>query len=436
MNKIFKLSNAVILAVVIMAVKCGEKEIPRPDSLDPITVTMEQALNSDTVLDITVRIDSVFFVDPPGTQFNNTGSNAGGTRVIKNCDGLSLDVFTSTDREFAYQEIATGLGPIYGIISEYQGNRQLLLRSIEDVAEMTGEKCAEKVEVITVEEFNSLKYEGQLVKIENVQFVLDDSNYGNGLFNGTTSNANGSKTFTDCDGNTAIVFTSTASTLTNVEVPTKKGYLIGEASSFNSTAQLLLRSEEDFASMTEERCTVEGGGGGANEPCGVVPTVTFVSKDFDDLSITSGGWTTQVVVGTTNWQTDEFSGDKFAKITNYASGANTAAEAWLISPAVDLSTAQTPLISFTNLANFNGDPLQLLISTDYSGTGDPNNATWIDLTSQATWDTDLGSWGDFLCSTDVDISSYKSDSTYVAFKYTGTNSNGSTWEIDDILIKE
>ena len=34
----------------------------------------------------------------------------------------------------------------------------------------------------------------------------------------------------------------------------------------------------------------------------------YLSKDFNDLSINSGGWTTQVIIDTTNWFVDSFGG--------------------------------------------------------------------------------------------------------------------------------
>jgi len=61
----------------------------------------------------------------------------------------------------------------------------------------------------------------------------------------------------------------------------------------------------------------------------------YLSKDFNDLSISSGGWTTQVIIDTTNWFVDSFGGDDFVKCTNYSNGANVPSNTWLISPAVD-----------------------------------------------------------------------------------------------------
>ena len=162
----------------------------------------------------------------------------------------------------------------------------------------------------------------------------------------------------------------------------------------------------------------------------------YLSKDFDDLSLSSGGWTTQVVVDTTNWYASDFNGDKFAKISNYTNG-NVPAEAWLISPSVDLTNASQPNLSFGTIMKFAGAALTLYISTDYDGTSNPTSqGTWIDITSNASWDTNNSSWGNWTNSGDVDLSSFISNSVYIAYKYTGTSSDGSTWEVDDILIKE
>ena len=162
----------------------------------------------------------------------------------------------------------------------------------------------------------------------------------------------------------------------------------------------------------------------------------YLSKDFNDLSINSGGWTTQVIIDTTNWFVDSFGGDDFAKCTNYNNG-NVPANTWLISPGVDLSASTQPILNFQTIMKWPGAPLILYISTDYDGTSNPTQqGTWTDITSQALWDVDNTTWGNWTNSGDVDLSAYKSSSTYIAYEYFGSSSSGSTWEIDNIFINE
>ena len=51
-------------------------------------------------------------------------------------------------------------------------------------------------------------------------------------------------------------------------------------------------------------------------------------------------------------------------------------------------------------------------------------------------DVDNTTWGNWTNSGDVDLSAYKSSSTYIAYEYFGSSSSGSTWEIDNITINE
>jgi len=42
----------------------------------------------------------------------------------------------------------------------------------------------------------------------------------------------------------------------------------------------------------------------------------------------------------------------------------------------------------------------------------------------------------FISSGNISLSNYKNSNTRIAFKYLGSASDGSTWEIDDVLVKE
>ena len=95
---------------------------------------------------------------------------------------------------------------------------------------------------------------------------------------------------------------------------------------------------------------------------------------------------------------------------------------------MDLTVSSSPWLAFNNAYNYTGDALEILVSTDYVS-GDPNAATWTNLSPV------LSSGGfNWVYSTPLDLSSYITTATRIAFKYTGSSSDGSTWEIDDIEI--
>ena len=163
----------------------------------------------------------------------------------------------------------------------------------------------------------------------------------------------------------------------------------------------------------------------------------YLDKNFNDLSLNSGGWTTQIIIDTTNWFVDSFGGDDFVKVTNYSNSQNVPSNTWLISPAVDLSSASQPMLSFETIMKWPGAALVLHISTDYDGNSNPTQqGTWTDITALATWDVDNTTWGSWTPSGDVDLTNYISSTTYIAYEYLGSANSGSTWEIDNIKITE
>lgn len=168
----------------------------------------------------------------------------------------------------------------------------------------------------------------------------------------------------------------------------------------------------------------------------------YESQDFES-SLAGNGWTVQnpTANDSTEWFQSTLSGNSFAKISNYYSSVsgNVPAESWLISPMLDLSLATSPVLTFQSVMKFAGDALQLMVSTDYDGSSDPTQqGTWIDITSAASWDTDDVNWGSFSSqgSGDVSLIPYISGSTYIAFVYTGSSTDGSTWELDNIIVNE
>lgn len=105
-------------------------------------------------------------------------------------------------------------------------------------------------------------------------------------------------------------------------------------------------------------------------------------------------------------------------------------EDWLISPSFNLTTTSFPLLSFWSRTAFNGRPLQLKISTNYPGTGDPRNFTWKDLDGRfPNQASDV-----WTLTNNLNLSAFKQSSVFIAFVYTSSDDDGARWTLDDIRI--
>ena len=282
---------------------------------------------------------------------------------------------------------------------------------------------------VTINNLNMIKDPCKLIQISNVEFTDTNSSYADGI-----SLTTGENEISDCNGNTITLRTSGYANFANNRLASGNGNIIGIFTKFGDEKQLLIRDINEIQ-LNNQRCDGSGGGTGGGGTGGGGNVI--LTKDFDDLSITSSGWMTFKTVGNTDWEADEHNGDKFAKITNYSAGSNSESECWLISPAIDLSSYSTPTLSFKTIMKFAGDPLTLLISDNYDGSSNPTNqGTWNNITNNATWDSDDTDWGDWIPSGDLSLSNYSTSGVYIAFKYNGSSSDGSTWEVDDIIITE
>jgi hypothetical protein len=158
-------------------------------------------------------------------------------------------------------------------------------------------------------------------------------------------------------------------------------------------------------------------------------------KDYENSSLTSGGWTQQSVVNSAVvWTASSFGSDKFARISGYVSSSNTNSENWLISPALDLSASSNPILTFRTAARFSGSLLEVWVSTNYTS-GAPSTATWTQLTGFALSPNNPGNYA-WTPSGVLSLSSFKSAGTRIAFKYQSTTSGSTTYQVDDIIIRE
>jgi hypothetical protein len=168
---------------------------------------------------------------------------------------------------------------------------------------------------------------------------------------------------------------------------------------------------------------------------------TFNFQTCTGTGLLPNGFTQYSIAGTQVWDCTAFGRDPAApagtaafpnavQINGFANGINNRNIDWLISPKLDLSSTAFPLLNFWSRNAFAGDPLELKISTDYTGTGDPGLATWTDLNGKfPSQGSDV--WTQ---STNVNLSLYKQSSVYIAFVYTSTTDDGSRWTLDDISL--
>ncbi len=262
--------------------------------------------------------------------------------------------------------------------------------------------------VVTIDAITT-DMESQLIHLDNVQFVEWELSE---TYADAVNDESADRTLEDSDGNVITVRTSGYASFAGESLASGSGSIACIVSHYNGTIQLYIRNYDDIL-LDNPRFTG-----------------LMMHKNFDDESLTSDGWSVEQVTGSLTWETSTAGGapDPYASISNY-DGANIATESWLISPSLDLTGSASPLLSFENAMNYTGAPLEILISTDYTG-GDPSTGTWAALSATLS----AGSWV-WVNSGDIDLSSYIGSNVHIAFKYTGSDTDGSTWEIDDVMIK-
>ncbi len=165
----------------------------------------------------------------------------------------------------------------------------------------------------------------------------------------------------------------------------------------------------------------------------VAPHGQVVLIDEDFSSCPPANWTTYSVASDKNWECSDYG---YMYINAY--NGDVAADDWLISPALDLSSVESPVLTFATWTRYADDGItdpevRLKYSTDYPGSGNPENYTWTEL-SYTYPAEDSQNW---TASGDIDLSSIQASNVYIAFQYTssGTGANSSAiWEVDNVSL--
>ncbi|MBC3541361.1 Ig-like domain-containing protein [Rufibacter sediminis] len=165
------------------------------------------------------------------------------------------------------------------------------------------------------------------------------------------------------------------------------------------------------------------------------------NQNFNDPAfLTNSGWTRFSVTGAQVWASTNFGRDcltgcnaatpnKAVQINGFAGGVSVPNEDWLISPELDLTSfTNMAVLDFWTISAFAGDQLKLMYSTDFTGTGNPNAANWLEIpgvfpaANSNLWTLSQG----------IEL---PKTAKYVAFVYT-TASGASRWTVDDVRIQD
>ena len=270
--------------------------------------------------------------------------------------------------------------------------------------------------------------QSRLIKLDSVEFQSTNVTYADAV-----NLATGERYLNDCNGNSILVRTSGYANFADDTVASGKGSIIGIFTRYGATKQFIIRDITEV-NMEGDRCGGSSGGGGGSGNY-------ILNKDFNDGSVTSGGWGSfwSGTTTTENWGEWGIFGGDVAAASNFDINTftNYACESWLVSPSFDLTGTSSPYLVFDNVTRYNGPGLELYISSNYDGSSDPSQqGSWLNITSYVpNWDTDSGDWS-FVSSGNIDLTPFISSNLNIAFKYIGTNADGATWELDNIIVND
>ena len=276
------------------------------------------------------------------------------------------------------------------------------------------------------------EYLNMLVQIDNMQLSLPELG---------SAFANPDDTFTvnrylkNCgDDSQIIIRNSGFATFKAEEFPTGSGSIVAIFSKYNDDYQLYIRDTTDII-FDDERCDppildCTGTSGGS--------TVLF-DENFEGTSLTTlynEGWiNVNANNGNYKYSYRSFSGNYYMQVTAFNSFENPY-EVWLITPAINLNNTTGEQLTFkTNVGYWNGDPLTVYVSTDFTGNvADIKEATWIQTEPELPHGPSSGYGSTFLSSGPINISCLEGN-MYVAFRYLGSN-NGTTttFQVDDVKV--
>lgn len=465
-----------------------------PIDIQPKEVSLEELKDNDlynSLVSTLVKITSAQFKDADGTLTYAEDSKSM-NRTIEGPKGNKLIVRNSGYSKFWDVALPQGSGTIVGILSKFGNDKQMMIRSLEDV-DMTGERfdgstgggSAGEVTLGTAvnslnetfdaivnyedvafegwnnvytegtrkwqgKEYNGTKYaqasEYNSEDAKNVCWLitpgLDVTNAENKIFNFETKNGYNTgatlKVLISTDLATDVNLATWAELSANIASGTADKYSDWvksgdiDLSGYNGVVYIAFKYEAEVGTtggtFQIDNVTFNVA---ATPPADV--TVTELNETFDNVTADSDvameGWFVGTTAGDRNWIGKEYNSNKYIQASAYKSEL-ASMEAWVVTPGLDLSAATNKNFSFESNAGYSKDEtLEVFIATDFNK--DLATANWQPLTVTLAPKNATGYNSGYTHSGDIDLSSY-SGTVHIAFKYTGSTTNTGTWQIDNV----
>lgn len=230
----------------------------------------------------------------------------------------------------------------------------------------------------------------------------------------------GTQELKDAQGNAINIRTSNYADFASNMLPSGTGNVIAILGRFNGEWQLTIRKADDIFGFDNQ----EPGGG--NQPTPEDESLfseTFKSNQgqftIDNKDIGSLSYV---------WKFDSYNNSGYMKASAFANSTNVAAESWLVSPVIDLTSAKSATLTFEHTGKYFGtmsDEATLYAKAE-------GETSWKQLTipnyfSNSDWN--------FVNSGEISLFSYVGKKMQFAFKYKSTSSHAGTWEIMNVSIK-
>lgn len=161
----------------------------------------------------------------------------------------------------------------------------------------------------------------------------------------------------------------------------------------------------------------------------ITNAVDIINEDFTNCPPVD--WVIYSISGNENWECES------GTLAVNAYGGDNPSDDWVITSSISTKDYINETLTFKSWTQYTDNfypPIEVKYSSDYIGSGNPDDATWTDLNATFAPE-DSQEWTN---SGDVDLDGITDDQIYIGFRYTSSGNGASTcasWKIDDVVIK-